>query len=228
MYVSALRAVGYRNLDGVIGLCHPLAVLVGENNSGKSNIVDGLRTVLEPEAGPRSRRWIRPEDFAHDGQGTRTADQLELEVQLSGLTPAEQARMVTCLAPAEGPGIAKIRITASWGPTGRIQTNWFGGDSQHPDVEHHARDAVRFVYLHPLRDAAADLRPGRDNKLIPLIAALAPPEHPDRQDIIDAAVLANDALDRIQAIIDAPPANYGPAGCYDWCRSLLSVQRSRV
>jgi putative ATP-dependent endonuclease of the OLD family len=203
MYVSALRAVGYRNLDGIIGLCHPLAVLVGENNSGKSNIIDGLRTVLEPEAGPRARRWIRAEDFAHDGMGTRTTDELELEVKLSGLTPAEQARMVTCLAPAEGHGIAKIRITANWGPTGRIQTNWFGGDSQHPDVEHHARDAIRFVYLHPLRDATADLRPGRDNKLIPLIAALAPPNHSDRQEIIDAAVLANDALDRIQAIIHA-------------------------
>jgi hypothetical protein len=47
MYVSALRATGYRNLEGTVELCHPLAVLVGENNAGKSNVIDGLRTVLE-------------------------------------------------------------------------------------------------------------------------------------------------------------------------------------
>jgi putative ATP-dependent endonuclease of OLD family len=203
MYVSALRASGYRNLDGTIELCYPLAVLVGENNAGKSNVIDGLRTVLEPEAGPRGRCWLREDDFAHDGRDNRIANELELEVRLSGLTAGEQARMVTCLAPNEGAGVAKIRLKATIGATGRIQTQWFGGDAQQADVERHARDAVRFVYLHPLRDAAADLRPGRDNRLVSLIAALAPVGHPDRQAIVDAAALANTALDTIQTITDA-------------------------
>jgi putative ATP-dependent endonuclease of OLD family len=203
MYVSALRAKGYRNLDTMIELCHPLAVLVGENNAGKSNVIDALRTVLEPEAGPRGRCWLREEDFAHDGHGVRGADEVELEVRLGGLDAAAQARMVTCLAPKEGKGVAKIRLKATLGPTGRIQTQWFGGDSEQADVERHARDAVRFVYLHPLRDAAADLRPGRDNKLIPFIRALAPPDHPDHQAIIDAAKVANAALDKIATIVEA-------------------------
>ncbi|HEY2141087.1 MAG TPA: AAA family ATPase [Solirubrobacteraceae bacterium] len=203
MYVSAIRATGYRNLDATIGLCHPLAVIVGENNAGKSNVIDALRTVLEPEAGPRARCWLREEDFAHDGYGTRTADELELEVHLSALSKAEQARMVTCLAPQEGEGAAKIRLKASIHPSGRVQTQWFGGDSQQADVERHARDAVRFVYLHPLRDAARDLRPGRDNKLISLISALAPEGHADRDAIVHAAQTANEALDSIATIVNA-------------------------
>ena len=203
MHVTALRAAGFRNVNTTIELCHPLALLVGENNAGKSNVIDALRTVLEPEAGPRARRWLREEDFAHDGHGNRVADELELEVRLGGLTKAEQARMVTCLSPKDGPGTAKLRLKATIGPGGRIQTEWFGGDSEQPDVERHARDAVRFVYLHPLRDAAADLRPGRDNRLVPLIKALAPEGHADHQKIIDAAELANQALDSIGAIVDA-------------------------
>jgi putative ATP-dependent endonuclease of OLD family len=203
MYVSALRAKNYRNLDTTVGLCHPLAVVVGENNAGKSNVIDALRTVLEPEAGPRGRCWLREEDFAHDGKGVRIADELELEVRLGGFDPAAQARMVTCLAPQQGPGVAKLRLKATVGPTGRIQTQWFGGDSEQADVERHARDAVRFVYLHPLRDAAADLRPGRDNKLIPFIRTLAPADHPDHQAIVDAAMVANSALDRITTIVQA-------------------------
>jgi len=203
VYVSALRATNYRNLDTTIGLCHPLAVVVGENNAGKSNVIDGLWTVLEPEAGPRGRRWLREEDFAHDGYGARLADELELEVWLAGLDAAAQSRMVTCLAPKEGPGIAKLRLKGTIGPTGRIQTQWFGGDSEQADLERHARDAVRFVYLHPLRDAAADLRPGRDNKLIPLVRTLAPSDHPDHGAIVQAAELANAALDQITAIVQA-------------------------
>lgn len=203
MYVIALRGVNYRSLNTTVGLCHPLSVVVGENNAGKSNVIDALRTVLESETGPRGRCWLREEDFAHDGRGIRIADELELEVWLAGLDAAAQSRMVTCLAPREGAGIAKLRLRATLGPTGRLQTQWYGGDSEQPDLEHHARDAVRFVYLHALRDAAADLRPGRDNKLIPFIRALAPPEHADHQAIIDAAETANVALDQITAITKA-------------------------
>jgi hypothetical protein len=49
------------------------AVLVGENNAGKSNVVDALRSVLEPEIGPRGREWLSPDDFAHDGHGNPTS-----------------------------------------------------------------------------------------------------------------------------------------------------------
>lgn len=203
MRISALRASGYRNLDGRIGLCDPVAIVVGENNAGKSNVIDALRSVLEPETGPRGRNWLRVEDFAHDGHGNRIADELEIEVELGALTPEEHGRMVTCLAPASGPGVAKIRLTATIGVDGRIQTRWFGGDAQVPDVERHARSAVRFVYLHPLRDAANDLRPGRDNKLVGLINALAPSGHADRDAIVQAAQLANTALDGITAVKNA-------------------------
>lgn len=201
--LSALRAVGYRNLDGTVGLCAPVAVMVGENNAGKSNVIDGLRTVLEPEAGPRHRRWLQAEDFAHDAAGASQTQELELEVELSDLTGEEQARMVTCLAPQSGVGVAKIRVKAKLGSTGRVSTQWFGGDSQVPDVERHAREAVRFVYLHPLRDAARDLRPGRDNRLVGLLRALAPEGHADHDKIIDAATQANDALDQIDAVAKA-------------------------
>lgn len=200
MFITALKANGYRNLHTTVGLCAPLAVLVGENNAGKSNVIDALRTVLEPEIGPRGRLWLNEDDFRHDGTGARVANELEIEVRLEQLDAAEQARMVTCLAPEEGAGVAKLRFKARLAEDGRPQGDWFGGNSQHPDVERHARDAIRFVYLHPLRDAAADLRPGRDNKLIGLMAALTPEGHPDRDKIVQAMEDANQALDDIDVI----------------------------
>jgi putative ATP-dependent endonuclease of the OLD family len=203
LYVTALRAEGFRNLHGDYPICDPLSIIVGENNAGKSNLVDALRIVLEPEAGPSSRFRILPEDFAHDGRGNVLTDTLELEVQLGSLSEAEQARMVTCLAPSLGPARARLRLHARLDPDRRVVPQWFGGDSSHPDVERHARAGVRYAYLQPLRDAVADLRPGRDNRLIALLSALAPVGHPDRDQIIEEANRANEAFGAIPTVEDA-------------------------
>jgi putative ATP-dependent endonuclease of the OLD family len=54
-----------------------------------------------------------------------------------------------------------------------------------------AREAVTWTYLHAMGDAAADLRPGRENRLV---NSLAPSEHPDRAEIERIALEANSAL----------------------------------
>ncbi len=194
---------GFRNLEGYVPLCEPLAVLLGENNAGKSSVIDALRILFTPEAGPRGRRWITEQDFRHDHAGARTTDVLELEAQLTGLNQEEQARMVTCLAPSLGQGCARLRLRATRRATGRVDVEWFGGDSQHADVEAWAREAVVFTYLPALRDAAADLRPGRENRLVGLLDALAPVGHDDRVEIERITAEANQALSQVGAIVDA-------------------------
>lgn len=175
-------------------------MLVGENNAGKSNVIDACRLLFEPEAGPRARRWITDEDFTHDGAGVRTTDTFELEAELADLDEAEQARMVTCLAPSLGPSCARLRLHARLRADGKVHAEWFGGDSDHPDLERWAREAITFTYLHPLRDAASDLRPGRDNRLVGLLSALAPEGHTDRETIESIAEQANHALGQVPAM----------------------------
>jgi len=51
-----------------------------------------------------------------------------------------------------------------------------------------------------LRDAAADLRPGRQNRLVDLLEALAPPGHPDRDRIETEAENANVAIGKIPTV----------------------------
>jgi putative ATP-dependent endonuclease of the OLD family len=203
MYVAAIRAQGFRNLDGRIPLCHPLAFVIGENNTGKSNLIDALRILTEPEAGPAARRWLNKQDFAHDGAGNRTTDTLELEAEFDALTEDEETRMVTCLAPSLGPHTARLRLRAHLRSDERVDVDWFGGDSDHPDVERWAREAVTHTYLHPLRDAAADLRPGRDNRLVALLKVLAPEGHDDRSRIEKIAQDANAALGEVPALVHA-------------------------
>ena len=200
MKLAGIGAEGFRNLSGYIPLYPGLAVVVGENNAGKSNLIDACRLLFEPEVGPAGRLWITKSDFAHDGHGNRVADAFELEAVFSDLDDAERARMVTCLAPSRGATWARIRLRATLSSTGRVHTEWFGGDSDHPDVEQYAREAVSFTYLHPLRDAASDLRPGRSNRLGELVGALAPDDHPDRSRIESIMTTANDDLARVDSV----------------------------
>jgi putative ATP-dependent endonuclease of OLD family len=108
--------------------------------------------------------------------------------------------MVTCLAPTLGKGCARLRLRARLRSDGRVDTEWVGGDSDHPEVERWAREAVSFTYLHPLRDAAADLRPGRDNRLVGLLGALAPDGHEDRAKVEAIIAQANEDLGQVAAI----------------------------
>jgi putative ATP-dependent endonuclease of OLD family len=181
-----------RNLSGRIQLAGQLAILVGENNTGKSNVIDACRILFEAEPDPRARRGTTDEDFAHDASGNRMTDAFELEAELRDLDEGEQARMVTCLAPSLGAGCARLRVRARLRADGRVDTEWVGGDCDRPDLEHWAREAATFTYLHPLRDAAADLRPGRENPLVALLGALAPGAHPDRATIEEITTLANE------------------------------------
>ena len=193
----------FRNLDCEVNLPYPLAIVLGENNAGKSNLIDAIRILLAPRAGPRFRRWITSDDFAHDGRGIPVTDVFELEAIFGGLGENEQARMVTCLAPSLGDGFGRLRLRAHLRAAGKIDIAWYGGDSLQPEVEAWAREAVTHTYLHPLRDAAADLRPGRDNRLVDLLTALAPEGAPSRGEIEHAAVDANARLSATAAVIQA-------------------------
>jgi putative ATP-dependent endonuclease of OLD family len=177
-----------------------LTLLAGENNSGKSNVVDALRLLLLPQAGARYGRWITSDDFHHDEGGNRDVDTFELTATFEELNDFQRGRMLTCLAPSVGDHAARLRLVAQMKPTGRIDVVWYGGDSMQPGIEQWARETVAHTFLHPLRDAAADLRPGRDNKLVDLLAALAPEDSAARTEIETAASDANQALADTQAI----------------------------
>jgi putative ATP-dependent endonuclease of the OLD family len=46
MHLSRLKLSGFRNLDGEVSFCRGFAVLTGENNAGKTNVIDAIRILL--------------------------------------------------------------------------------------------------------------------------------------------------------------------------------------
>jgi putative ATP-dependent endonuclease of OLD family len=203
MRLAQLTAKGFRNLNGVIALPEPLTLIAGENNTGKSNVIDALRLLTHSYAGARFNRWITSDDFAHDGSGKPTTDTFELEALYVELTEEERGRFVTCLAPSEAPNAARVRLVAQLREDGKVNPVWYGGDGLQPGVEPWAREAVLHTYLPPLRDAEADLKPGRANKLVNLLSALAPAKSVERAEIEAVAASSNTSLEGTAAVIKA-------------------------
>lgn len=206
MNVAKVRLDGFRNLTCEIDLSAPLAVIVAANNAGKTNLIDALRTILWPADGGRARRWITLEDFSHDAAGARSGDRFEIEVVFAGLTDDEEAVMATCLSPSLGDGYAKLRLVARVGVRGRVDTEIFGGDAETPAVDRMAREAVEFVYLPALRDAARELRPGATNRVAALLRARVPENHADRAAMETIVSDANRLLDAVPGMVAAEDA----------------------
>jgi hypothetical protein len=69
MILRSLIARNFRSLYHVeIPFQPDVTVVVGENNSGKSNLIDALRLVLSPHHGRRSR-FFEPEDVSFGREG---------------------------------------------------------------------------------------------------------------------------------------------------------------
>lgn len=193
MYVERLDIDGFRNCCDSVNFDPSLTLLLGENNAGKTNVIDALRLALISEMG--SDR-LRPQlsDFARGADGKRTAEEFSVTTVLAGLTVKEQGQMSLALAPTtEGYGKARIGLRARVGPDEEVTWHRFGGDFDSPDVEQRALNAVNHTYLPPLRDAGSDLQPGRTNRLARLLHVLTP-EQSDRDPLVKIAQDANKEL----------------------------------
>lgn len=192
---------GFRGLDIDVPLASPLGMLIGPNNVGKSSTIDALRTVLTPYIGRLGQHWVSESDFSRATKSTASAEELTISIEIAGIADEDLGRMISVLAPTLGSGCGRIKLRAGLTEQGRPLVRWFGGDLDHPEVESIAREAIRFVYLHPLRDATSDLRPGQTNKLPNLVSAYAPLGHADRDALVDIISEANKKLGGVQAIV---------------------------
>jgi putative ATP-dependent endonuclease of the OLD family len=193
MHVERLDIAGFRNCCDSVSFDPALTLLLGENNAGKTNIVDALRLALISETGTDR---LRPQlsDFARGADGGRVSEEFAITAVLAGLSVKEQGHLSLALAPkSEGYGKARIGVRATVGPDGDVSWFRFGGDHDSPDVEQRALNAVHHTYLPPLRDAGSDLQPGRSNRLARLLYAVTPQQE-DRDRLVKLADDANKEL----------------------------------
>ncbi|MDP2367185.1 ATP-dependent nuclease [Rhodoferax sp.] len=181
MYMKQIRARNFRAFgDGVTApeldweLNAGLNILVGENDAGKTGVVDAIRQVLLTTSYESIRLF--EQDFHI--YGSQRATSLWIEATLCDLSKDQQATVLEWLTlEKDGTCSLVVHFQAKFIPahaSKRARVDIVvrtGKDGAGPEIGYAVRELIRATYLRPLRDAEAELRPGRQSRLSQILGA---------------------------------------------------------
>jgi putative ATP-dependent endonuclease of the OLD family len=190
MYLAELTLTNFRSCYETTVVFRPdVTVLVGENNSGKSNLVDALRLALAP-LGPRRTRYFETTDVSFG----REAGIVRVAAKFKGLTSIQRAQYVTALDLGNMTAIYTTRFKIDPEKPNRSRPTIVVGPGDGPDTEPAKREQLCHVYLEPLRDARRELDSASSRRLATVIEYLTA-----RGDVDAFVAAANDKLREVES-----------------------------
>lgn len=171
MYLSEVKIKNFRCFDDsehIFKFNSGLNLLVGENDSGKTAVIDAIRYAL----GTTDSNWIRvePTDFYNEDDSKKISIQCKFEA----LTDEEKAAFLECLTHENDDLVLYINCNFESShkfSTPRIISNTSSGineDGGCPSSE--AREILRTTYLRPLRDAYLNMQAGKNSRLSQILS----------------------------------------------------------
>lgn len=169
MHLARFKIDGFRSCRAVeIPLQSNLTLLVGENNAGKSNVIEALRLATSPLSGRRTR-YFEPDDV------NRTWDEpVAFTLTFEGASTFQEAQFIGGLDLKSGAVTHGMRFHLPSDEHPRGRTERLAGLPLAPDPEPEKRDHINHVYLAPLRDAQRELDSGSGTRLATIIRHLVP------------------------------------------------------
>ena len=174
MYLSSIQIKNFRCFDDQVHTIEfnpGLTVLVGENDSGKSAILDAIKIVL----GTTDLGWYRLEST--DFHNEDTTKEISIVCKFSNLTPDEQAAFLECVSYEEQdePMVPSLylhwncKYVTTFKPPRPISNLTSGKQGNGPSPSAESRELIRVTYLRALRDAYSDMQSGRHSRLSQII-----------------------------------------------------------
>ena len=180
MYLSTLKLWNFRKygtgLDDAPGLVvhfqNGVNVLIGENDSGKTAIVDAIRYVLRTKSGETI--YFDEKDFHM--AGSIRSKWLRIECWFEGISDIEAAPFLEWMGLKKDKDgthyCLRLTLTATILDDGRIYPVVKAGmGNDGTPMEGKARDLLRVVYLKPLRDALQDMTHGYKSRIAQILQA---------------------------------------------------------
>lgn len=148
-----------------------LNVLIGENDSGKTAIIDAIKLVLNTKSLENFR--IEDKDFYKLSKGNEQnrSTVLRIECKFKDLSPAEAGSFLEWVGFDEKNEYElTVWLTANRTKENRIITNIkAGADDEGIQLDGDARENLKVTYLKPLRDALSELTPGYKSRLAQIL-----------------------------------------------------------
>lgn len=179
MFIKSLTIKDFRQFGGsasglAVEFSNSVTALVGQNDSGKTTIIDALRYALTTRDSEYLK--VQPEDFYVDKSG-QTAQEFSICCKLVDLSVAEQGALLEHLTYEAGSVVVYIHLLAR-------RLSDFIGARRSVDVqvrsgatgngasfESNLRQLLAAAYLKPLRDADREMAAGRGSRLSQILGS---------------------------------------------------------
>ena len=185
MHISEIQIENFRLFSEFsLPLSPGLNVIVGENNSGKTALIDAIRFTLDTN----SSEWIRiSENDFHTGSVS-----FSIRLKFENITVDQAYVFVEHLTHEEIEGggrksVLYVNLNANLTDNIRrgnrfIRTEVRSGENaEGPTIEREIREYLSATYLKPLRNAEAELSAGRSSLWLPKIpSGMIPRDSGDR------------------------------------------------
>lgn len=204
MIISELKIYNFRrfkSVDGAPGLKitfhRGLNALIGENDSGKTAVIDALKLVLLTQ----SNEYIRPsdEDFYKPVDG-EACSEFKIDCTIAEFTENEAKNFIEYLSFTKIEDKVEYTLELhyrAWKEGHKIYQELRVGDVDDGiSIDGKARELLKAVYLKPLRDAEREMSSGRGSRISQILLS-----HPVFKDKKEHAVLDifQDANRRIES-----------------------------
>jgi len=212
MRIERLEVSNFRNFSNLDLTLSSGTVIVGENRTGKSNLVHALRLVLDSDISNHDRQ-LNKDDF-WDGLSDGTPewdpmdDEHEIEISVEIGEFENNTAIVAALAGAlldDSPLRARLtykfaKVTDIMGEE-RYRGRIYGAGDESSPVSSELRSYLHLEFLHALRDVEEDIRHWRRSPLRKMLEAVALNAPEKDLEVARAAITdANDAVGKIDGI----------------------------
>ncbi|WP_457644297.1 AAA family ATPase [Persephonella sp.] len=213
MYLSHLKLWNFRKFGSkseeidlsepslVINFHKGVNLIIGENDSGKSAIIDAIRLVLKTH----SVEWIKitEDDFYNNSR------RLRIELTFEDFTDEEAKHFIEWLGWDENKNpylkvFLDVKRTEKRILTSEVRA---GIDDIGSQLSAEAREYLKVTYLKPLRDAEAELVPRKNSRLSQIFIGHELFKDEDDHEIVNKVKLTNEEIKKyfnneVKSIID--------------------------
>lgn len=187
MYLKKFVIKNFRCIkDASIYFNEGVNILIGENNSGKTSILDALRVAFS-----YGKQWrdiyVSANDFHVDKNNPKAKeDDIELHLYFE-IQKDEEAGIYLDFLSVKDDGQRELQLHFRYfieerNGAKRVKYRVWGGDNEGQSITPDVLDLIYFVHLGALRDAVQYLRPVRGNRLGELYSKLVTDEN--EQDVL--------------------------------------------
>lgn len=193
MWLRELQIQNFRKIkELIVEFPRGLTVLLGENNSGKTAIIDALRLILFSSRDFDSLR-LTEDDFR---TSTNYAP-IEISCRFTDLADEDEVHFQECLVDiGDGKFEMEVNVRVEFNKTtNRCNVKMWGGETEGGALPSNHYDRIATIYLQPLRDPERGLRPGHHSQVSRLVDCLTTEEQH-----ADFEMIAKDANEKIRVL----------------------------